>query len=392
MKFEHWWHEWYAERPTARAAVLFSGLNLLPILLFTLVFPPLRLDMQTLPVTDPAEITVRLLAAALAFSLIVWALRPGQRAGQELWALGGAALALTAFYAQFYPLSLLLAVLPLLLRVWLSFRRTLLVSLLVSVPVTALDAFLNHFVNAHAAPDWGRWLALLPWWLGFALVVNFYTLTAFEFAYREALLRRNLAALSEAHLEFASLSERARISRELHDTLGHHLMTARLNLQVLARQDLSPGARATLSTLEESNAAAVSDLRSAVRLLRPLSGERNLVDAVDKLLERPGVTFAVQGQELPLNEAQRLTLYRAAQESLSNALKHAPGHLLTLNLHFDEDGVRLEAINTAGPALGDPAGLGLAGLRERVTELGGTFSAGREGGCFRLSLHLPVQP
>lgn len=390
VQVAHLWQAWFAERPAARAAVLFSGLNLLPILLFTLVFPPLRLDRQALPLSNPAEIAVRVGLAALMFALIVWLFRPGPRGAKELWAIGGAALALMTFYAQFYPLFLLLAVVPLLLRGWLGFGRTLFVSLLLALPITGLDEFLNHFLNAHATPDWGRYLSLLPWWLGFALVVNLYTLTALEFAYREALLRRNLAALSGAHLEFASLSERARISRELHDTLGHHLMTTRLNLQIMSRQELPPQARETLETLENSNAAAVRDLRGVVRLLRPLGGERTLVEALEKLLQRPEVTFTVQGEEVALNEAQRLTLYRAAQESLSNALKHAAGQPLTLRLCFDEGGVSLEAVNAAAPALSDPAGLGLAGLRERVTELGGQFQAGREGGRFRVVLRLPL--
>ncbi|MBB6015985.1 sensor histidine kinase [Deinococcus radiopugnans] len=385
---------WYADRPTARVTVLFSGLNLLAVLLFTLLIPPFRLAGRTPlpPLADPSAALLRTGLALGIFVLLVWLFRPGVRRARELLALAGLALPVLILYALSYPLLLLLSLVPPLLRPWLTWWRTLAFSVLLCVPVALLDAVLNRVLNGGSLDEALRASALLPWWLAFALLINLYTLSALEFAYREASLRRDLAALRETHLEFVSLSERARISRELHDTLGHHLMVGGMHLRLLRRQlEEEHPAGDPLVAVEASHAAAVHDLRRVVRVLRPLEGERGLREALEKLvIGQSSVTLTVDGEEPPLSEAIRLTLFRAAQEALTNACKHAPGQPLNLDVQFMPEAVILHAANPSRQALGDLAGLGLVGLRERVTELGGQFTAGLRQGQFRLELRLPT--
>jgi signal transduction histidine kinase len=217
-------------------------------------------------------------------------------------------------------------------------------------------------------------------------------------------------------VEEARRAERNRIAREMHDVLAHRISLLSLHAGALEfRPDAPPAeiARAA-EVIRISARAAQEELREVIGVLR--------TDAHDELLEPPQPTLAdltmlVQesrraGMDVTLRtrvEAQTLpdtlgrTVYRLIQEALTNARKHAPGQLVTIELTGDRAaGVRVTVANRprvgaardAAPDGPQPdhvgSGTGLIGVGERVTLAGGTLRHGPlPGGGFQLTAQLP---
>lgn len=205
------------------------------------------------------------------------------------------------------------------------------------------------------------------------------------------------------------LEERTRIARELHDVVAHHMSvitvqssTAEYRIANLPSQALeefrsiSDQARESLTELRRLLAVLRSD--DDVGLLAPQPG----LDHVDSLVDsarRAGLTVDVSIPSLPtdLSEPVSLTAYRILQEALSNVVRHAPGSTVALTATIDNDTLDLTVINEAPkstlsytPDL-TGAGLGLAGMRERVNLLSGRLSAqATESGGFEIRAQLPV--
>jgi signal transduction histidine kinase len=205
--------------------------------------------------------------------------------------------------------------------------------------------------------------------------------------------------------ELATAKERNRLAREIHDSLGHYLTVINVQLEA-ARQLLEsqapPAAEAgrALTSLRKAQSLAqegLADVRRSVAALRagPNDG-RPLPEARRTLTDEAraaGIvaTFQLAGQPRPLTAQAELTLYRAAQEALTNVRKHARASRADVTLDFARpERVRLiVADNGVGSAAAN-GGFGLLGLRERVQLLGGsvsTHSAPGEG--FRLEVEAP---
>ena len=186
--------------------------------------------------------------------------------------------------------------------------------------------------------------------------------------------------------------ERLRIARELHDAVAHHVSL--MGVQAAAARTVldtdTEQARAQLESLESSSRAAVSELYQLLGTLRdeeaatPVTASLDL-DLLPTLVqdaEAAGlrVTLELVGEPFPLPPLVGLNLYRLAQESLTNVLKHAgPGTRTRVHLRYGDDSVELEV---ADDGLGRPgpkargAGLGLLGMRERVATLGARLDVG----------------
>ncbi|WP_298817917.1 sensor histidine kinase [Chloroflexus sp.] len=209
-----------------------------------------------------------------------------------------------------------------------------------------------------------------------------------------------LAAARERELALAAIEERMRLAREIHDGLGHHLTALNVQLQAAARlldRDRDRAAQALALCREEAQ-AALAEVRQSVAVMRanPLANQP-LADVIASLVRDFGrvsslhVSFELEGKIGAVAPAVAMTLFRAAQEGLTNAQKHAQATTVTVRLKGDIDWVQIEVINNGPPAL-PPAdtGFGLAGLRERATQLGGTIQAEpRAEGGFRLVVRLP---
>jgi signal transduction histidine kinase len=221
-----------------------------------------------------------------------------------------------------------------------------------------------------------------------------------------------LQELSEAHEqlqeyalrveELVVVEERNRLSREMHDTIGHRLTVASVQLEGAQRLcALDPErAAAMVGTVRGQVREALSDLRSTVARLRaPVEADLHLRSSLSRLMDHyeqaTGLTVhSVLPDQMPdLPDTQRLALYRVAQESLTNVQKHAAAEQVWLVLAVHDDAVTL-LVSDDGKGLsltGDRGGFGLRGLRERAEHLGGDLHLEpRPGGGTQLSFRLPL--
>src|SRR5215203_1802634 len=202
--------------------------------------------------------------------------------------------------------------------------------------------------------------------------------------------------------ELAISEERARIAREVHDSVGHHLTAINLQLQNAERFGEKDPERARRKVREarESTLLALAEVRRSVRALKPPALEERSGAAALAALARsfdgagPEVSFELEGEERVLSGEAELALYRATQEALTNTAKHSRARRVRVRLAFEPEKTRLlVADDGEGVPEGIPAGgFGLAALRERVEALGGTLAAGnRPEGGFALKIVLPIE-
>lgn len=217
--------------------------------------------------------------------------------------------------------------------------------------------------------------------------------------------QRLLAELQAAQSQLKELTiieERNRLARELHDSLGHRLTVAVVQLegaQRLMGKDPERAAR-MIGTMREQMKEALADLRRSVATLRsPLAEDLPLPTALTQLArefqESTGLPVHLSvPAELPnLNEAQRLTLYRTAQESFTNAHKHANAKNIWLNLDASNGhlALRVSDDGVGWPENANGGGFGLLGLRERATQVNGQLELNaRPGGGTQVVLTLPL--
>lgn len=201
--------------------------------------------------------------------------------------------------------------------------------------------------------------------------------------------------------ELAISGERARMAREVHDSVGHHLTAIHLQLQNAQRfRERNPErAWERVSEAKELALSSLTEVRRSVRALRPPAlAERSGPGALSALARNfdgigPEVRFVVEGEERRLPEEADLVLYRAMQEGLTNVARHSNAGSALATLAFEGESVRLVVADDGGGenVTTPEGGFGLAGLRERVEALGGTLSAGdRPEGGFALEVELPV--
>jgi signal transduction histidine kinase len=209
-----------------------------------------------------------------------------------------------------------------------------------------------------------------------------------------ALRGRELDQEREMFTAVSVRNERARIASELHDIVGHALSV--MVVQAAAGQrlvDRKPeAARASLEAIADSARQGRADLQRLIQLLTGsdvAAPDLALVDEIVSSAARSGlqVTCRFEGDRDAVGETAAHMAFRVVQESLTNALRHAPGSAVRV-LVRGEDGrsltVRVENDQARAGARTDLVGTGrgLAGLRERVLEAGGAFAAGptSEGG------------
>jgi len=199
--------------------------------------------------------------------------------------------------------------------------------------------------------------------------------------------------------ELATIRERNRLTREIHDGLGHYLTVVKTQLD--AATALLPAqpdrAREAVAKAARLAAEALDDVRRSVGSLRANEVRVPLPDAIRELAAHglPVPTITIEGTPHPLPSTVEHALFRATQEGLTNIRKHARATKADVMLDFRiPQWVRLElsddCIGVQSNQTGSE-GFGLTGLRERFALLGGTVAATnrREGG-FSLRVEVPV--
>jgi signal transduction histidine kinase len=220
---------------------------------------------------------------------------------------------------------------------------------------------------------------------------------------------RRLEVERDQQTQIATAAERARIAREMHDIVAHSLtvMIAQADGgRYVADTDPAAAARA-LDTIGETGRAALTDMRRLLGVLRgaespsPELGPQPAESDVGALVEqlRTGgmrVSLVRMGTPRTLPPGAGLTVFRIAQEALTNVLKHAgPDPLVSVLVQWLPDAIVLEVSDDGRGAAADSDGLGqgLLGMRERATMFAGTVSSGpRPGGGFRVRAQLPTPP
>jgi signal transduction histidine kinase len=202
--------------------------------------------------------------------------------------------------------------------------------------------------------------------------------------------------------ELAISEERARIAREVHDSVGHHLTAINLQLQNAERFGEKDPERSRQKVREarESTLSALAEVRRSVRALKPPAlEERSGVAALAALARSfdgtgPDVSFELVGEERMLSEETQLALYRATQEGLTNAAKHSGSRRVLVRVAFEPEETRLVVADDGEgvPERIPGGGFGLAALHERIEALGGTLAAGnRPEGGFALEIVVPME-
>lgn len=197
--------------------------------------------------------------------------------------------------------------------------------------------------------------------------------------------------------ELAVAEERARMARDMHDSIGHQLTVIKMGLENAERfRDRRPEAAwEEVAAAKKLTSEALVETRRWVRALRPLALEGTIGSAALERLAMSfngtgiDVRFSVHGVERRLDPDTELVLYRALQEGLTNALRHAKSERVTVTLESHRDRVAL-VVADDGTGSATP-GFGLTSLTERAEALGGTLRAGpgRNGG-FELRVELPA--
>jgi signal transduction histidine kinase len=195
--------------------------------------------------------------------------------------------------------------------------------------------------------------------------------------------------------------ERLRVAQEVHDVVGHGLaaikMQADIALHLLAKKP--DQAEIALTAISRTSTAALDELRATLTVVR--GTDRSPAPGLDQLAElqermsQAGMEVQVDttGEPRPLPAAADLAGYRVVQESLTNVLRHSQVKHATVRIGYENDRVVIAISNpVAQQPVGRSGGFGIPGMRERVTSLGGEFSAGPTAdGRFQVRAVIPVE-
>jgi signal transduction histidine kinase len=231
--------------------------------------------------------------------------------------------------------------------------------------------------------------------------------------------RERLAAQAREQaqaLRDAAAGERARIARELHDVVTHHVsvMVIQAGAARLVLGDTKEEqAREALLAVESTGRAALTELRHVMGLLAP-TGDPTAADSQEQTAlvaaPQPGleslpvlvgrmrdagvpVRLTISGDPGPVADGVGLTAYRVVQEALTNTVRHAAGATATVLVEITPEHLRIEVTDTGGqPRVRKPGGRGLIGLRERLAVYGGTLhTETRPGGGYRVEALIPLE-
>jgi signal transduction histidine kinase len=214
---------------------------------------------------------------------------------------------------------------------------------------------------------------------------------------------------SVVEAEAALAAERARIARELHDVVAHHvsLVAVRAETAPYTDPDLPDAARAVLREIGDDSRRALDELRTILGVLRRADGVdaelapppefADLAALVDEARGAGMDVRLVQGHSQDVPPAVGLVAYRVVQEALTNARRHAPGASVRVTVTGESQWLVVRVVNGPAQVLAErsderTAGFGLAGMRERVAAVGGDLVAGPdEHGGYDVTARIPLQ-
>ncbi|WP_430333363.1 sensor histidine kinase [Rhodococcus sp. ACT016] len=225
--------------------------------------------------------------------------------------------------------------------------------------------------------------------------------------------RRQLAAEEQtSELERARraiLEEKARIARDLHDVVAHHMSMVVVQAQSAPYRlsSVSDEVKAEFDSIGATAREALNEIRGLLGVLRsdaeaieraPQPGVEQIQELLDST-RRAGIALSwnVTGDPTVLSELSGLTVYRILQESLANAARHCPGAPVTVTLDHGPSVTAIVVRNGPAAAPGQPVessgGSGIGGMRERAAAVGGTLDTRPlPDGGFEVRAHIPAAP
>ena len=233
----------------------------------------------------------------------------------------------------------------------------------------------------------------------------------------EALVHRTARqAIAGTLVEHTARGERARIARELHDVVAHHISMIAVQAETarLATPGMPAAGAQRLLEIGDTARAGLTEMRRLLGVLRedaqaagpgqadadrhPQPGLQQLNELLDEARDASGTgaRLIISGPPATLDPGVELAAYRIIQEALTNARRHAPGAAVDVELHFADDalGLRIRD-NGPGPPAAQPVaagGHGLPGMRERAAAAGGELRTGAApGGGFLIEATLPAK-
>jgi signal transduction histidine kinase len=214
--------------------------------------------------------------------------------------------------------------------------------------------------------------------------------------------------IADTLLEHVARGERARIARELHDVVAHHISMIAVQAEAarLTTTGMPPEGAKRLIAIGDTARAALTEMRRLLGVLRedagvepdrrPQPGLQQLTDLLDEARELSAAStrLIVRGPVRPLDPGIELTAYRIVQEALTNARRHAPGAAVDVELHYRDEALHVWVRDNGPgrePQQPDGGGHGLTGMRERAAMVGGRLAAAPASrGGFVVSAVLPL--
>jgi signal transduction histidine kinase len=226
-------------------------------------------------------------------------------------------------------------------------------------------------------------------------------------------------AVAGTLLEHTARGERARIARELHDVVAHHISMIAVQAETarLATPGMPAAGAQRLLQIGDTARAGLTEMRRLLGVLRedaadqsgadqlwpapglgadrhPQPGLPQLYGLVDEARSASGTTtrLIVSGPQAIVDPGVELAAYRIVQEALTNARRHAPGAAVDVELRYTSDALRLRIRDNGPGSSRKPDGHGLAGMRERAAAAGGDLRTGAApGGGFLIEATLPAK-
>jgi signal transduction histidine kinase len=282
----------------------------------------------------------------------------------------------------------------------LALRVPRMIALLAAMPVVVAIAI----SDAHEAVNPASTVLTVAMAAGFLFVTSALAALSRDGQHRAEALLAQEATIREVREQMATMAERSRLARELHDILAHCLAGLSVQLegaQLRAAETAADGLLASqISCARELARDGMLNARRAVRALRgdELPGPAQLPQLVASTASALGVPVTVRVVGVPRSLAPEaaLTAYRTVQEALTNVAKHAGrGARASIVLSWAAESLDISVADAGGDgavAAGVPGGLGLAGMAERAALHGGHLEAGRSGDGFTVRLRLPLHP
>jgi signal transduction histidine kinase len=234
-------------------------------------------------------------------------------------------------------------------------------------------------------------------------------------------------ALADTLLAHTARGERARIARELHDVVAHHISMVAVQAETarLTTPGLPAAGAQRFADIGDTARAGLTEMRRLLGVLRedaeeagatvadrhPQPGLPQLAELVDVARDASGTAarLIVSGPVAEFDPGVELAAYRIVQEALTNARRHAPGAAVDVELRYDDAALRLlvrdngpgpaqapgvpEASGGHGAETSAGSGHGLLGMRERAIAVGGSLHTGAApGGGFLVEAVLPAKP